>query len=229
MKKYTGKIMQFTLVTLACICLLFVSTISHKVQAAPTKTTSFDTIDAWQPLGVAALAVGNSEDVSGSYSTSVCIEIAYTHANAQAGVDVYVEVSYATGDDWIPLTHFKGQAVTPNLDDLDEGGGATAGDTSITLTSTTGDYATPGELFFIIDTSVAESEVLRVKSESTNIITLVQDLKYNHVDQEITTDAVDQWIISLPLEAAYVHVLVYNSDADASIHWRSFAIKTSAL
>lgn len=229
-KRYIGKIMKFTLISLVAVILAIGLTMpGHEARAALTKTTAFDTIDTWQAVATSTLAVGNSEDVSGSYSTVVFVEAAYTNANAQSGPDITVEISYATGDDWIELVTFKGQAVTPNMDDLDEGGGATAGDATINVTDSTGDYDAPGELFFVVDTTVAESEVLRVKSEAGNAITLVQDLKYSHVDTEVTTDAVDQWAIKLPLATAFVHVLVNNTDTDATMHWRSFCSKASAL
>jgi hypothetical protein len=197
--------------------------------AASTKTSTFNGVDAWQALAAGTLAVGNSGDVSDSYSAQVCVEVAYTSANAQAGITVSIETSYATGDDWMPLVEVTGQAVTPNLDDLDEGGGTLAGDTTITLTSSVGEYDAPGAPWFIIDTTVAESEVLRTKSENANVVTLVQDAKYAHADAEITTDAVDQWIFSIPLEAAFEHVIINNTDADAGIHWRSFILETEAL
>ena len=230
MRKYTGKIMQFTLVSLVVICLFFISTTAHKSQAALTMTTAFDTIDAWQELAVATLAVGNSEDISGSYSTILYIEAAYTGAAAQAGCDVIVEISYATADDWIQLTKFKGKAVTPGLDDLDEAGNTLAGDTTITTTAGASDaFDVVSQTWFILDTTVAESEVLRTKSWTTQTATLVQDAKYAHTDAEVISDAVDQWAIKIPFGAAFVHVLVNNSDADATMHWRSYCSKISEL
>lgn len=223
--------MQWTLVSLVVVVLAIVCvTPWHTTQAALTKTTSFDTIDAWQSLAVASLTVGNSEDVSGSYSTILYIEVALAHANAQAGVDVIVEISYATGDDWIQLLTFKGTAETPGIDDLDEVGGTSAGDTTITLTdATTDEFDVIGRRWFILDTTVGESEVVRTKSLSTNTVTLAQDAKYAHADAELVTDRVDQWAISIPFGAAFIRILINNSDADATVHWRSFCSKVTAL
>ena len=230
-RRFMGKIMQLTLVSLACYILVMVMVMpGHDAQAALAKTEAFDTIDAWQALAVATLAVGNSEDVSDSYKTILYIETAYTGAAAQAGCTVIVEISYATADDWIPLTTFKGKAVTPGLDDLDEAGNTLAGDTTITTTGGAADlFDVVGQTWFIVDTTVAESEVLRTKSWDTQTATLVQDAKYAHADAEVISDAVDQWAIQLPFEAAFVHVLVNNSDADATMHWRSFCSKVSSL
>jgi len=229
-RRFVGKIMQWSLISLTIVILAIVCIYpAHRAQAVLTMTTSFDTIDAWQALGAATLAVGNSEDVS-DYSVILYIETAYSGSAAQAGCDVIVEISYATGDDWIQLHTFKGKAVTPGLNDLDEGGGTSAGDTTITTTSgATQDFDVVGQRWFILDGTVGESEIVRTKSWDTQTATLVQDAKYAHSDAEVISDAVDQWAIKLPLGATFVHVLINNSDADATMHWRSFVSKVSAL
>lgn len=229
-RRFIGKIMRWTLVSLVFVILAIVCVMpAHRTQAALTMTTSFDTIDAWQLIAVATLAVGNAEDVS-DYAAILYIETAYTHANAQAGCDVIVEISYASGDDWIQLHSFKGQAVTPGLDDLDEGAGTSAGDTTITTTDGAADsFDVVARRWFILDGTVAESEIVRTKSWDTQTATLAQDAKYAHSDAEVISDAVDQWAIRLPFGATYVRVLINNSDADATMHWRSFVSKVSAL
>lgn len=215
------------LLTVVCIFLLFLS--HTPMQAALTKTTALDGIDAWQALAAATVAVGNSENISASFSTVVYIEIAYTGAAAQAGVDIILEISPLTGDDWTEFWTGKTTGATPNLDDLDEGGGASAGDPTINVTDSTGNYDDNGYLFFVIDTTVAESEVMRVKSEAGNAITLCQDLKYNHVDTEVTTDEVYQKTVYIPFPAAFVRVIINNTDADAGIHWRSHCSKVTSM
>lgn len=230
MKKYAGKIMRFTVVSLVAICLIFITTTAHKTQAALTKTTVFDTMDAWQSLAVASMAVGNAEDISGSYNTIVYIEVALTHANAQAGVDVEIEISYADDDwrnFWGPV---KGTAETPGADDLDEGGGAAPADPTITLTdATTDDFDVIGRRWFIIHGTVANSESVRTASIAGNVVTLTQDLMRAHVDAQVVWDRVDEWSIAIPTAAAYVRVIINNTDADATIHWRSYCSKVTAL
>ena len=223
------RILGITIGTLCLFCLLFVGVTPQDSLAALTKSTAWDTIDAWQPLAVATMAVGNSEDISGSYDTIVYIEMAYTGAAAQAGVDIIVEISSGTADDWTQLTTFKSPGgVTPNLDDLDEGSNTLAGDTTIDLTSETG-YTTVGQLWFIVDTTVAESEILRVKSISGQTITLAQDAKYAHSDAEVTTNSAYQWAVHIPFAAAYVRTLINNTDADATLHWRSHCSKVTSI
>lgn len=231
MKKVKRKVIRYwraCVLTAICVSMVVMPCFSPAV-ATLTKTTALDGIDAWQSLAVATVAVGNSKNISLSFSTVVYIEVAYTHANAQAGVTGVIETSPLTGDDWTVLTPWSTTGGTPNLDDLDEGGGASAGDTTINVTDSTGNYDDNFSLFFVVDTTVAESEVLRVKSEAGNAITLCQDLKYNHVDTEVTTDIVYQKSFSIPFPAAFVRVLVNNSDADATIHWRSHCSLVTAL
>lgn len=211
-------------------CLFLIVVLSIPVFAAPTVTTAYDAIDAWQFLARSTLAIGTYEDISGSYSTILYIEVAYTGTNEQSGIEVIVEISYIKGDDWMQLSTFKGQKVTPGITDLNEGGNTSAGDTTITLTdATTGDFDVPGQLWFILDTTVADSEVLRTQVNTTHTVTLCQDAKYAHADTELATDAVDQWVIAIPFGAAFVRTLVYNSDADANCYIRTFCSKASAL
>ena len=216
------------LLTVVCVSLIFLS--HTPMQAALTKTTAFDTIDAWQSLAVATMAVGNAEDISGSYATIVYIEVALTNANAQSGVDVEVEISYAD-DDWRTFWGpFTGTAETPGADDLDEGGGAAPGDPTITLTdATTDDFDIIGRRWFIIHGTVANSESVRTVSIAGNVVTLTQDLMRAHVDAQVVWDRVDEWICVIPFAAAYVRVLVNNTDADATIHWRSYCSKVTSM
>lgn len=214
---------------LTVLCLFLVAIPQSPVRAAPTMTTSIDEIDAWQAVAAATLVVGTADAVSDSYATILYIEVALSDSDAQVGCDVLVEVSYAD-DNWMQLTTFKGTAETPALTDLDEGGGASAGDTTVTLTdATTGDYDVPGRKWFILDGTVGNSESVRTVVNSTHTVTLCQDLLRNHADAQVTTDRVDEWVISIPFGAAYVRTLINNTDADAGVHFTTRISKVTAL
>ncbi len=227
-RRYFGKIMQFTLVALVCICLIFVSTTSHITQAAIIVTTAFDTIDAWQALAAGTLAVGNAEDVT-DYGKIVCIEVALTDTDAQAGVNVIVEGSYAD-DDWMTIVEFVGTAETPATTDVNDAS-STAGDAYMILVdSATGDFDVPGRKWFVVDGTVANSESFRTQSNTDpDTVTLCQDTMRNHANSLACWDRVDDWIVRIPKEFAYVRILVNNTDADAGVHWRSFVVKASEL
>jgi len=196
--------------------------------AALTKTTAFDTIDAWQAVAPAVLVVGNAEDVSASYSALLYIEVALTDTDAQDGCTVIVEVSYAA-DDWITLTTFTGTAETPATTTINDAT-ANAGDTSITLTdATTGDFDVPGRKWFIVDGTVGNSESVRSVVNATHTVTLCQDLMRAHANGLSVWDRVDDWVVSIPLAASQVRVIVNNTDANAGVHFRSYCSKTTGL
>ncbi len=201
------------------------------IQALPgaiTKTTSIDTVDAWQALGAATLAVGNNHDISGSYQTKVYLEIAYTDAQAQAGVDVLVEISYAN-DDWVLLTRFTTTGDTPATTTINDATAA-AGDTTITLTdATTGDFDVPARKWFIVDGTVANSESVKTVVNAVHTVTLAQDLIRSHADSLNVWDFVFEKVISIPMAAAQVRVLINNTDADADIHWTTRVSKVTGI
>lgn len=204
---------------LLTVCCVLLAVIPHVAQAALTKTTTINEIDAWQAVAAGTLVVGTAEDISTSYDTILYIEVALTDADAQAGCTVIVEISYAD-DNWVELTSFTGTAETPALTDLDEVGGAAAGESTITLTdATTGDYDVPGRRWFILDGTVGNSESVRTVVNATHTVTLCQDLLRNHADAQVTTDRVDQWIVKIPNAASWVRTLINNTDADAGVHF----------
>lgn len=215
------------LMTVCCLLLFVIP--STPAQAALAMTTSIDEVDAWQAVTQATLVVGNADSVSDSYATVLYIEVALTDSDPQAGCDVIVEVSYAD-DNWMQLTTFRGTAETPALTDLDEAGGAVAGETTVTLTdATTGDYDVPGRKWFILDGTVGNSESVRTVINSTHTVTLCQDILRNHADAQVTTDRVDEWVISIPFGVAYVRTLINNTDADAGVHFTTRISKVTAL
>jgi len=223
--KSSRQIIATILVSLYVICILAVPV----AMAALTKTSSFDTIDAWQALAAATLIEGNAEDISASYSTIVYIEVALTTAAAQAGCDVEIEIAYAE-DDWMPFWGpVKGTAETPATTTLNDAA-ATAGDTTITLTdATTGDFDVPGRRWFIVDGTVANSESVRTKVNATHTVTLCWDLMRTHANSLNVWDRVDGWTVAIPMAASYVRVIINNTDADATVHWRSYCSKVTGL
>ncbi|HEB28405.1 MAG TPA: hypothetical protein ENI05_11630 [Porticoccus sp.] len=195
---------------------------------AITKTTSIVEVDAWQALSAATLAVGNNHDISASYQTKVYLEIAYTDAQAQAGVDVLVEISYAD-DDWVLLRRFTTTGDTPATTTINDAT-ANAGDPSITLTdATTGDFDVPARKWFIVDGTVANSESVKTVVNAVHTVTLAQDLIRSHADSLNVWDFVFEKVIAIPMAAAQVRVLINNTDADADIHWTTRVSKVTGI
>lgn len=216
--------MKRIILALALILLLFI----QPLPGAITKTTSIVEVDAWQALAAGTLAVGNNHDISGSYQTKVYLEIAYTDAQAQAGVDVLVEISYAD-DNWVLHSRFTTTGDTPATTTINDAT-ADAGDPSITLTdATTGDFDVPARKWFIVDGTVANSESVKTVSNSTNLVVLAQDLIRSHANSLNVWDFVFEKVISIPMAAAQVRVLINNVDADADIHWTTRVSKVTGI
>ena len=195
---------------------------------AITKTTSIDIIDEWQFVAVATLIVGNAEDIHLSYQTKLYLEIAYSDVQTQAGVDVLVEISYAD-DNWVLLTRFTTTSDSPTTTVINDGA-VNAGDPSLTLTdATTGDFDVPARKWFIVDGTVANSESVKTVVNAVNTVTLAQDLIRSHADSSRVWDFVFEKVISIPMAASYVRVLINNTDADADIHFTTRVSKVTGI
>lgn len=230
MKKYAGKIMQWTLVSLTCVVLAIVCTMpAHKTMAALTVTTSIDEIDAWQAVTEGTLVTGTADSVSDSYRTILYIEVALTDTDAQAGCTVIIEVSYAD-DNWMKLVEFQGTAETPAASDVNDAS-STAGDAYLILTdSATGDFDVPGRKWFVLDGTVGNSESVRTQSNANpDTVTLCQDTLRNHAEEVVVWDRVDDWVVSIPFGVAYVRTLINNTDADAQVHFTTRISKVTGL
>ena len=229
-RRFLGKIMQWTLVSLTIVILGIVCiTPWGKAQAALTMTTSIDEIDAWQAVTEGTLVTGTADSISDSYKTILYIEVALTDTDAQAGCDVIIEVSYAD-DNWMRLVEFGGTAETPAASDVNDAT-STAGDAYLILTdSATGDFDVPGRKWFVLDGTVGNSESVRTQSNANpDTVTLCQDTLRNHADAVVVWDRVDEWVVSIPFGVAYVRTLINNTDADAQVHFTTRISKATAL
>ncbi len=226
-EKAMKKIMGITIGAILLFSLLFIGGTPESGWAAPTKTTSIEVVDDWQLVAAGTMVVGNAFDVSGSYESAIYLEVALTDAQAQAGVDIIIEVSYAD-DDWVELTAFKGTAETPSTTTINDAT-ANAGDTTIVLTADQADFNVKGRKWFIVDGTVANSESVKTISNSTVTYTLAQDLIRSHANSLNVWDRVDDWFISLPNQPSFARVLINNTDADADVHFTSRGSRTTAL
>jgi len=228
-QRYLGKIMQFTLVFLAVLCLGIISTLPLKpAQAALTMTTSIDEVDAWQAVAAGTMGEGTPDSISVSYRTLLYIEVAMIEAVEQDGVTVIVEISYAD-DNWMKLTEFTGTGETPATTQTAEDP-TSAGDSTVTLDdSSTGDFDVVGRKWFIKDGTIGNSESVRTKSDNANVVTLCQDTLREHAVDSNVYDRVDEWVIAIPFGAAYVRTLVNNTDADSDVAFTTRVSKVTAI
>ena len=195
---------------------------------ALTKTTTIDQVDAWQAVTAGTLVEGAAKSVADSYETLLYIELAPIEATATDGATVIVEGSYAD-DDWVELFTLTGTAETPATTIINDAA-ANAGDTEITLTSAGADFNVKGRKWLIWESGTpGNSESVRTKSVATNTVTLCQDLMRNHTNGANVYDRVDHWCVPIPFGAAYVRVLVNNTDADCDVAFTTRVSKVTAL
>ncbi len=195
--------------------------------AALTKTTSIIVLDDWQQVDAGDLTIGNAGNISDSYETLLYLEIPYIAGAAQDGVEVSIEVSHGD-DDWTLLTPVFTTFAGVIQDTEDTNGGVTAGDTTVTLTDAS-DFGTPGQKIFIQDSTPANSESVRIKSEAADVVTLCHDLLRNHADATPVWEFVYEGRFSIPAAFAFVRVLINNVDANADIYYTTRISKVTSL
>lgn len=230
MKKYKGKIMRVTVLSLVAFCLLFVATTAHKTMAAITMSTTLDEVDAWQAVTAGTMVVGSEEDIHLNYSTIVCIEWAPIEAVAHdGGGGLSIEISYGD-DNWIEFWGPVGfTAETPATTQTAEDP-TSAADTTVTLDdSSTGDFDVVGRKWFIKDGTIGNSESVRTKSDNANVVTLCQDTMREHAVDSDVYDRVDEWVVKIPGGIAYFRILMNNGDADCDGAFTSRRLNWTAL
>lgn len=230
-RRFVGKIMQFTLLSLAFVVLVIVATMpAHKTMAALAMSTTLDEVDAWQAVTAGTMVVGSEEDIHLNYRTIVCIEWALIEAVAHDGSGgISIEISYGD-DNWIEFWGPVGftaetAATTQTAEDP-----TVAGDTTVTLdNSSTGDFDVVGRKWFIKDGTIGNSESVRTKSDDTNVVTLCQDTLREHAVDSDVYDRVDEWVVAIPGGVAYFRILANNGDADCDGAFTSRKLNLTGL
>ena len=198
----------------------------HVALAALVKTTSIVDTDVWQRVTAGTLAIGNVGDISNSYTTIIYLEIAYADTDAQDGVEVSFEVSYGD-DNWTlltkPFTTPAGGVLTSTYLSGDE----PAGETDVELNNVT-DFGDNGLKWFIEDDG-DDSESVRSKAISGNVITLCHDTLFVHNNTNKCWGIVYEYIIPVPTAYAYVRVLINNTDINADIYYTTRISKVTEL
>ena len=195
---------------------------------AITKTTTIDVVDAWQTVNAGELNVGTAHNISTSYETYLAIR--YTgepdQSLAAGALQFLVEISYAE-DNWTLLHNYS--AVALDTEDTTISGTEAAGQTILTLTSAVTDgFDTVGLKWFILDGTIANSEIVRTKSASGDNVTIAHDTINSHTDSVVINE-VHEIIISIPMPAAWVRVLPLNEDIDCDAHYTVLIYKVTGI
>lgn len=143
-----------------------------------TKTANAGNLLALQSVAASSVVVGTAVDVSGKLGGLVYVRFGRRSATAAgAGANIRIEVSYTSSGDnsWFPFAVFtsafaacESEAVT---------GTVAAGATTITCASTTNLAA--GDIIFIDNGTIGNSEWARIKSIVTNTSVTVEDALVN--------------------------------------------------
>jgi hypothetical protein len=250
MKKYAGKIMRWTLVSLVIVTLAIVCVTDWQpVQAAFTKTETTQSLE-WVELAAAEGATGMKEtgsiDVSGSYATTLHIDCCLSSTTAHEGTEVVVQIASEAGvdDAWTTLTRFVSTAGTASKADF--AGNEAAGQTVLDVTDPdTANLNHQGKFIFIEHTStVASCEIayqIDDSADAGDTITVLDPI--THAQTSAASDiytidgshesAVNTWAVSVPLSASQARVIFnnwYDDDATAStVHVRVRVTMTTSL
>lgn len=210
------------LLVLVCACVS---------NAALTMTTTTTMGDNWTAVAADTLVTGAAIATSDSYATIINVEMAASEATAITAGEVtwWLEIS-ADGYFWQKMPVGGAMtAETPAATTINDAAVA-ADDTALTLTdATTGDFDERGRKWLIIDGTLANSESVRTKSNSTHTVTTCATLKRNHANGLTVIDRVEEWSFVVPFGAAKARVVVLNEDADCDVVFSSSVMKVTAL
>lgn len=238
MKKYAGKIMQFTLLCLVAIFFgIICSMPAKKAQAALTITSSV--IDDWAAVAEGATDESTAIVLSSNYATAVHIQ-AFTDMNdAHEGTVFELQVSgMATGnEDW---SHFQtlgcwlaGDGDAEPIDDDP----LVATSTTITVSDTGGGYETApmGKWIAIEDGTLANSELVWITGFTTDTNFTIQDGTTNeHAVSTLVWDVAISETVYIPIGAGARARIVCNNGYDldgtaSSLNWKVGKTVTTSM
>ena len=155
-----------------------------------TKTASAGSLLALQSVAASAVAVGAAVDVSAKLGGLVYVRFGRRSATAAgAGANIRIEASYtASGDNsWFPFAMFTSAFAACEAEAVS--GTVAAGTAVITVAATAN--LTAGDVIFIDNGTIANSEWARVKSISANTSVTVEDVLVNAATGATLYDAAE--------------------------------------
>lgn len=181
-----------------------------------TKSNSGAILDEWQSLAANTVGIGTPLDISASFESSFQVEVALTNANAQQGVEILVEVSN-DGTKWTEYQRYTGTAITPTTTGLTNTEAVAATVLEVTDIS---NFAELGQKWFIINSTVAESESVRtVVDNGSTQLTVADGLQFEQDASAILWNTVDEWVVTIFSSMPRARISILNEDANASVHW----------
>lgn len=214
-KKYSGKIMQFTLLSLAVICVYFVSVTPHRAHATPAITSSV--ITDWTAVAEAGTGESAVIDLSVNYATAVHIQ-AFTDMNdAHEGTEFIVQISgNSSGDeDWTDFVSFLALDGDGDAEPIDDD--PLSGSTTITVSNTGGGYETApmGKWIAIENGTLVNSELVWLIAFTTDTdLTILDNTTNSHAVSTLLWDIAMSRTIHIPFGVGYRARVVVNNGYD---------------
>ena len=196
-------------------------------------------LDAWEQIAQNDVREGAAVDLSGSFASALHIDVALGNTTAHTGTRILVQASSAAADDefWTTIHDFIVLVGTANTEVVLNNPLAAAA-SAIEVAELTGfTVATGGTLLaFLLDNTVANSELVRIVSTSVeagnDLINLLDPVKREHaVTTSVLSNKAATYQVDLPMGALRARVIYDNLyDADgATMYSRTRVITTTAV
>jgi hypothetical protein len=234
-KRFVGKIMQFTLFALVCICLIFVSTTTHTAQAALTITPGG--VTDWTAVGQNTVAESGTINCSSSYTMGLYIQAFLDTTTAHAaGTDFIIQVSStaATNEDWHDWLRFNALRGTADSEALTANPIALGATTSTVADTDAGAYETVplGKWLAIEDGTLINSElVFEVAYTNDTDISWLDGTTTEHAQNTLIWDIAISRVYNLPLGTVRARLVIDNTvvAAGSTLNYKVLKVDTTGL
>ena len=193
--------------------------------AYAAKTTSVAQIDEWAAVAQNTVRKGATyADVSSFYGSTLHVDMALTSTTAHDGTKIWVQASSnTTGDeDWYTLAEDFGPLGTANPEAL--AGAEAPGAEILEVASTTGYEADETRYIFILDDTVADSELCTLIShEATPSVTVLDGITNAHDASDSLFNIANTYIYAVGIEVQRIRVIVDNTfdPGGSQVHTRT--------
>lgn len=239
MRKYAGKIMQWTLFSLVLVVVYVVSvTPWQKAQAALIITSSI--IDDWSAVAAQATDESTVITLSSNYATTVHIQAFLDTTTAHEGTEFKIQVSgLSSGDeDWSDMTGGGFRALVGTADSEAQTENPLAvGQTTINCANTGGLYETEpmGKWIAIEDGTLVNSELMWLTGFVTDTsITVLDGTTVEHAQNVLMYDIAISRSIVIPFGSGARARLICNNGIDmdgtaSTLNWKVGKTVTTSM
>lgn len=234
-RRFVGKIMKWTLVSLTCVILAVVCITANKTMAALTITPGG--VNDW--TAVAQNTVGESETItcSSNYRTGLYLQAFLDTETAHAnGTDFVIQVSStaATNEDWHDWLRFNALRGTANSEQLTANPVALGATTSTVVDTEAGAYETVplGKWLAIEDGTLINSElVFQTAFVRDTSISWLDGTTTEHAQNTLIFDIAFSKMYVLPLGTVRARVVVDNTvvAAGSTLNYKVLKVSVTAM